>query len=158
MKIDLPLSGVQNPIDLVEEDILSIKHSHDLATRMIREVCEGLKPFGAFVDTSRVLDSLTIRPKDVSGSKSWSAAFSFSVSLSNGGIGSGSAEICHVSVTKEPILGWEVRVATGGLLNYRDLIKLHVKEKDFGRTAVMLIRKVDSRSRLLRPRREKKVS
>lgn len=157
MKIELPISGVQNPIDLVEEDIESIKHSHALATRMIREVYEGLKPFGVFVDTSRVLDSLTLRPKGISGPKSWSAAFGFVVFLSNGP-GSGSTEVCRVSVWNRTIFGWEIMVAAGGLLNYRELIALHVKEKDFGRTAVRLIREIDKRSSILGPRRDKKAS
>ncbi len=157
MKLDLPLSGVENPIDLVEEDIQSIKHSHALSTRMIREVYDGLIPFGVFVDTSRVRDSLTIRPKDDSGSKSWSAAFGFAVFLSNGP-GSGSTEVWHVSVWNRTIFGWEVSVAAGGLLNYRDLRELHVKERDFGKTAVRLIREVDKGSRLLKTRRVKKAS
>lgn len=157
MKIDLPISGVRNPIDLVGEDLESIKNSHALSIRMIEEVYKGLKTFGVFVDTSRVLDSLTIRPKDVSGSKSWSAAFGFAVFLSNGP-GSGSTEICRVSVWNRTIFGWEIMVTAGGLLNYREFRQLHVKKKDFGRTAVRLIREVDKGSRLLKTRQVKKVS
>lgn len=154
MKIDLPLSGVGNPVDLVEEDIESIKHSYTLSTRMIREIYEGLKPFGVFVDSSRVLDSLTIRPKDVSGSKSWSAAFGFVVYLSNG-IGSGSTEFCRLSVMNRMIGGWEVTVFAGSLLHHREFNERHVVEKNFGKTAVKLIRELDQGSRLLRSKRRK---
>ena len=132
MKINLPLgSRITDPIEILEEDLDSVRRSCEIACSVISEIYEGLKPLGVFVEIHHTEDNLVVRPKDVGGYKLWLAAFSFEVVLSQS---HDYTRLCRVSAMTRPYMdGWELTVTAGDKAHYREVKQTKVSEDDFSK-------------------------